>query len=97
MGATSPYLITLSEKDRKALEATAARYTAPFRDVIRAKIVLFAAEGMENTEIASRLGVSRQLVVHWRKRFFEEGVSGLEERQRSGRPRRFPPQRHDRG
>ena len=97
MGAKSPYVITLSEEDRKALKALAARYSAPFREVIRAKIVLYAAQGMENTEIASRLDVDRQLVVHWRKRFFEEGVAGLEERQRSGRPPRFSPQRHGRG
>ena len=47
--------------------------------------------GSANTEIAERLGQSRQAVSTWRKRFCEEGLQGLEERPRPGRPRRFSP------
>ncbi|MGH8199902.1 MAG: helix-turn-helix domain-containing protein, partial [Steroidobacteraceae bacterium] len=67
-----PYHIELSAAERARLEATARRYTSPYRDVIRAKIVLYAAEGLENDEIAARLDTPRQIVSKWRKRFFRE-------------------------
>jgi transposase len=84
-------VIELSAADRAALEQRARAYTAPYHQVMRAKIVLLAADGLENTVIADRLDVAVQLVSKWRKRFFEEGLSGLEDRPRSGRPRAFPP------
>jgi transposase len=61
--------------------------------VVRAKIVLMAAQGLENKEIAERLNHPFQIVSKWRKRFFEERVAGLEERSRSGRSPDFPPRR----
>jgi transposase len=73
------------------LEAMARMYTSPYRDVIRAKIVLYAAQGLGNDEIAQRLDMPRQVVSKWRKRFFEQGLAGLEERPRQGRPRVFSP------
>lgn len=42
--------IDLSDAERERLEATARKYTSPYRDVIRAKIVLYAAEGLENPD-----------------------------------------------
>jgi transposase len=75
------------------LEATARSYTSPYCDVVRAKIALYAARGLGNDEIALRLDTPRQIVSKWRKRFFEEGLVGLEERPRRGRPARFSPQR----
>jgi transposase-like protein len=53
--------------------------------------VLFAGEGLENTEIARRLDLPAQIVSKWRKRFFEEGLAGLAERSRTGRRPAFPP------
>jgi transposase len=50
-----------------------------------------AARGLDNDEIAERLDTNRVIVSKWRKRFFEQGLSGLEERPRGGRPRAFPP------
>ena len=91
MPRKSPYSITLTEKERKHLEAEARRYTSPYRDVIRAKIILYAADGLQNEEIAARLDTPRQIVSKWRKRFFEEGLLGLHERPRVGRPPRFSP------
>ena len=91
MPRISPYAITLSGKDRDELECIARRYTSPYRDVVRAKIVLMAAEGMTNQQIADRLDMPRQIVSRWRKRFFEQGMSGLEERPRGGRPSVFSP------
>jgi transposase len=89
----SPYVINLSAEDRSKLELSARRYTSPYRDVIRARIVLYAAAGLSNDEIAARLDTPRQIVSKWRKRFFEERFAGLEERPRGGRPARFSPQR----
>ena len=91
MPRTSPFLIELSPAERAALESTSRRYTAPYRDVVRARIVLLAAGGQENTEIARRLDTPVQIVSKWRKRFFEERVAGLAERARSGRRPAFPP------
>ena len=87
-----PYRIDLSTGERARLEATARKYTSPYRDVIRAKIVLYAAAGLDNDEIAARLDTPRQIVSKWRKRFFREGMPGLEERSRTGRPALFSPQ-----
>lgn len=91
MPRKSPYVLTLSGVQRSELEARGRRYTLPYRDVVRAKIVLMAAEGMDNDEIAARLDTRREVVSKWRKRFFEDGLAGLEERPRGGRPPTFPP------
>jgi len=83
--------IDLGTEDEAILEALARRYTSPYRDVIRAKIVLYAARGLRNDEIAQRLDTPRQVVSKWRKRFFEQGMAGLEELPRQGRPGVFSP------
>ncbi len=93
MPRKSPYRIRLSKTERVALEAMARKYTSPYREVIRARIVLYAAEGLSNDQIAARLDTPRQIVSKWRKRFFEHRLAGLEERERRGRPARFSPQR----
>ncbi len=93
MPRPSPYDIILSSSERAKLEALARRYTSPYRDVVRAKIVLYAEVGLSNDQIAARLDTPRQIVSKWRKRFFEERLAGLEERSRGGRPPRFSPQR----
>ena len=92
----SPYHIRLTKKERIALETIARRYTSPYRDVIRARIVLYAAEGLRNDEIAARLDTPRQIVSKWRKRFFEQRLPGLDEGERRGRPARFSPRRRGR-
>ena len=61
------------------LEAKARKYTSPYRDVIRAKIVLLAAEGLRNDLIAARLDTPRRIVSKWRQRFFKDRGPGLEE------------------
>jgi transposase len=87
----SPYKIELTTEERTLLEQQARRYTLPYRDVMRAKIVLLAAQGYGNDEIAMRLDSRREIVSKWRKRFFEERFAGLEERPRHGRPAVFSP------
>jgi len=52
----------------------------------RARIVLLAAEGLPNAEIARRTGTSRPTAVGWRARYEAGGIGGLEDRPRSGRP-----------
>jgi hypothetical protein len=96
MPRQSPYVISLSGEERRALEAMARCYTSPYCDVVRAKIALYAAEGLGNDEIAGRLDTPRQIVSKWRKRFFEERLAGLEALARRGRPARFSPQRRRR-
>src|SRR5215211_5555656 len=71
-------------------------HTAPYWEVVRARIVLLAAEGLANKEIAARLDTTPQTVCKWRKRFYEEGLGGLEDRPRSGRPPTFSPRDEDR-
>ena len=87
----SPYQIELTEDERRLLEANARAYTSPYCDVIRAKIVLMAAEGLRNDEIAARLDTPRQIVSKWRKRFYEQRLAGLADLPRGGRPPGFPP------
>src|SRR5580658_2018768 len=89
----SPYPILLSEEEHERLTAAASRYTAPYFEVIRAKIILYAAEGLENQVIATRLELPRQVVSKWRKRFYRRRLGGLEDAPRSGRPPRFSPSR----
>lgn len=91
MPRKSPFIILLSEQEREILEAQARRYTLPYRDVVRAKIVLMAADGLDNDEIGARLDTRREVVSKWRKRFATERLAGLEERPRRGRPAVFPP------
>jgi hypothetical protein len=95
MPRPSPFVVKLRSKERKVLEKIARAYTSPYRDVVRAKIILYAARGLDNQAIAQRLDLPRQIVSKWRKRFFDQGLSGLEELPRHGRPPRFSPQ--DRG
>jgi transposase-like protein len=91
MPRNSPFAIKLSDDQRTILESRARKYTSSYIDVVRSKIVLYAAEGMENKDIAARLDTSFQIVCKWRKRFFEHGLEGLQEGRRRGRPPRFPP------
>ena len=91
MPRKSPYTLNLNRNERRELEARARKYTLPYRDVVRAKIVLMAADGLDNDEIAARLDTRREIVSKWRKRFFEQGLPGLDERPRGGRPPVFSP------
>jgi Helix-turn-helix domain len=89
----SRYQIVLSDEERRVLEHRAACYSRPHREVLRAKLVLYAAEGLSNVEIGARLQMLPELVGRWRRRLDEERLEGLSDRKRAGRPRRFPPGR----
>lgn len=94
MPRTSPFTITLSSSEEKILVQRSNQYTAPYYKVVRAKIVLLAASGMENAKISQVLDVPRRIVTKWRKRFYYERVCGLEDQPRCGRPRSFSPSEH---
>ena len=97
MPTQSPYRIEPTDNERPVLDERARAHTAPYWEVVRARIVLLAAEGTSNKEIAQRLDTTPQTVCKWRKRFYEEGLSGLEDRPRSGRPSVFSPRSEDGG
>jgi transposase len=90
-GGRSPFVVTLTASQRRFLKALARRPTAQQRQVTRARIVLGAAAGLANAAIARKLQIAPNTVGKWRKRFSREGVDGLADRKRSGRPRAFPP------
>jgi len=91
MPRQSPYVIKLSDAEKSELESKARKYTSPYYSLIRAKMVLLAAQGLSNDQIAESLSVPRQIVSKWRKRFFEERLAGLVDEPRTGRPPVFPP------
>lgn len=91
MPRVSPFRIDLSAEEARELNRRAAKYTLPYFEVQRAKMILMAAQGMSNDEIASRLDTRREVVSMWRKRFYRQRLAGLEELPRPGRPRTFPP------
>jgi transposase-like protein len=95
MSRRSPFTIELHDDERRTLEERALRYTLPYRDVVRARIVLMAAAGLRNDEIAARLSMRREVVSKWRRRFAQGRLGGLEELPRRGRPAVFPPRGDD--
>lgn len=90
-GGRSPFVVVLTASQRRFLKRLVRRPTAQQRQVTRARIVLEAAAGLANAAIARKLGIAPNTVGKWRKRFCREGVAGLADRKRSGRPRVFPP------
>jgi transposase len=89
MAMTSPFIISLTILDESVLRARARSSRSAHRDVIRARIVLGAAEGASNAEIAAAVGVHVDTVRKWRRRFADAGLPGLDDRPRTGRRRAF--------
>jgi transposase len=81
--------IELSDEERAQLEAWTRRRTSAQALAQRSRIVLAAAEGLNNTEIAGRLGVHRNMVAKWRRRFAEHRLDGLSDEPRPGQPRKI--------
>ncbi len=79
--------LALTEGQRRALEIIAKSATAPHRDVVRARALLLAADGVANTRIAERAGVSVMTVRAWRERFATDGLAKFG-RVREGRGRK---------
>jgi transposase len=77
--------LELRDGDRERLEAVTGASTAPAGLVSRARIVLLAAEGVPNSEIAAQTSSSRPTVLRWRDRYAELGIGGLGDLPRPGR------------
>lgn len=82
----------MTPEEELELNRRAGKYTLPYFKVVRAKMILLAAQGLTNDEIAARLDTRREVVSIWRKRFFQQRVAGLNEHPRPGRPRRRRPE-----
>lgn len=79
--------IVLSDEEHAQLKSIVGSRSLPHGLTTRARIVLMAAEGTTNHEIAEKVGLSPQGVCKWRRRYLEQGLSGLHDELRSGRPR----------
>ncbi len=80
--------VDLSPEQRNELERWARQRSLPARVVERARIVLQAAEGLENQQIAQRMGITPEKVARWRKRFLKGGTAALKkDAPRPGRAR----------
>jgi transposase len=69
--------LPINDADRETLQGWVRRQTTAQQIALRAQIILYAAQGMPNAEIATRLGTTRPTVLHWRRRFLREGPDGL--------------------
>ena len=88
--------IQLDAEARAALESWVRSGKTEQRLALRARIILAAAEGVANKEIAAQLGVWPYLVSKWRRRFAKERLAGLQDRPRQGRPARYGPEAEER-
>ncbi len=84
-------VVILTDEERHVLTRRANAARCPHRDVLRARIVLAAAEDVANAQIARDIGVCEDTARRWRHRFCARRLDGLKDRPRSGRPRVFTP------
>jgi putative transposase len=84
--------IALTEEERETLTARLRSPTTAQRDVLRARIVLLAADDRKNQDIAQQLGISKPVVVKWRRRFAERRLAGLVDETGRGRKRVHGPE-----
>jgi transposase len=92
VGMTRPVGVEVSAADREILERRVAAATTERRDWQRAKIVLMAADAVSSPKIAAAVGVNRNQVDVWKHRYRNEGLDGLRDRERSGRPAVYGPE-----
>lgn len=81
--------IQLMADEHKALEDIVKKSTSEQRMVLRAQIILLVAEGHRNKEIMGIMGISKPVVVKWRKRFAQDRLEGLNDAPRPGKPRAY--------
>ncbi len=92
MGKTSISIKLTPQEDRE-LRLIVRRQKAPYREVVRASIILYLSKGVSPTNTAREVGVARRIVYKWAKRLLGERMGGLKDRPRLGRPARFSPDR----
>jgi transposase len=78
--------LTITNEERAELQRRVRAHTTPQRAAKRARVVLLAADGVANRQIATLVGMNQHTVSHWRHRFEAERLAGLEDRPRPGRP-----------
>ena len=83
--------LRLRRGNRATLEAMVRKRTLPQRAVFRARIILSCADGLAHREIKRRLNTTVDTVLKWRNRYQQEGIDGLQDRPRPGRPPTFSP------
>ena len=83
--------LRLRQGDREKLEAIVRKRTLAQRLVFRAQILLYCADGLPHRQIKRQLHTSVDTVLRWRNRYKEQGLDGLQDRPRSGRPPTFSP------
>ena len=93
MSCKRPFVIALFCEREQALIENTAKYTHHCK-VVRSKIVLPAASGLDNRHRSQLLEVPRRIVTKWRKRLYLEGLQSLEDRLRCGRPLCFSSWEH---
>jgi putative transposase len=79
--------VVLPEADREQLTSVARSRSLPHGLVIRARLVLLAADGLPSSVISDKLGLSQQTVCLWRRRYLQQGIQGLHDELKAGRPR----------
>jgi len=79
--------MVLSEQEQMQLKSIISSRSLPSGLVARARIVLMAADGLTNNQISEKIGLSHQAVCKWRQRYLKQGISGLHDELRPGRPR----------
>ena len=81
--------LTLTDEQQDQLNGIAQSATLPYALVVRARMILASAEGLTNSAVARRCGVTQQTVGKWRRRFRAAGIEGLHDELRPGRPRTY--------
>lgn len=81
--------LIVSPSERKRLEAWTRRRKTAQALATRARVVLMCASGMQNIDVAEKLGVSKQMVGKWRQRFIDHRLDGLVDEPRPGAPRKI--------
>lgn len=85
--------VVLSAEQQEILESRARARSAPARSVERARIVLLAAAGLQDKQIAAKLKIVPEKAARWRNRFLDEGLAALEkDAPRPGRPSTITPE-----
>jgi putative transposase len=79
----------MDSETRQQIEAFARSRSLPHALVVRAKVILMACDGMKSIDIAEKVGLSRVSVGKWRTRFIQDGLNGLYDELRPGRPRQI--------
>jgi transposase len=83
--------LELTPDERTELERRVRAQTTSHRDRQRAEVILLCADGVAGNQIAKRVGLSKQSVSKWRQRFLSDGLDGLDDAPRSGRPLVYGP------